>query len=180
MISFIVADLFTQAARAIFNTDLFSQTVRAMWSRSIFPDGLLCTYYGWPIYPGGQLYRFTLWLTYLPRRPGQNDYCQYVGRMRAPFCKFLILDYFIQDSMAPKEAKPKKAKKAWMDNLETLITKQTASISSLTDKLSTYMTQADTSDPPPAKRPKPSEDSSQPDKSDPPSKSEIRKRWWIR
>ena len=70
-----------------------------------------------------------------------------------------------------ESAKPKKAsrKKAWMENLETLITKQTASISSLTDKLSSYINDAD---PPLAKRPKPSEDSSQPDKSDPPSKSD--------
>ena len=75
--------------------------------------------------------------------------------------------------MASKnESKPKKAtrKKAWMETLESLITKQTASISSLTEKLSSYIN--DSSDPPLAKRPKPSEDSSQPDKSDPPSKSD--------
>ena len=76
--------------------------------------------------------------------------------------------------MASKSVpKPKKAtrKKAWMENLETLITKQTDSISSLTDKLSSYIN--DTSvDPPLAKRPKPSEDSSQPNKSDPPSTAE--------
>ena len=83
--------------------------------------------------------------------------------------------------MAPEKViKPKKAKKAWMDNLESLITKQTASISSLTDKLSSYMSQSNTSDPPPAKRPKPSEDSSQPNKSDPPktdSDDEFDKRY---
>ena len=141
---------------------------RAMWSRSIYPDGLLCTYHGRPIFPGNQLYRSHYGWPIYPGGRDQMTLSIYRQDEVPLFYKFLILVYFIQDSMAPeKVTKPKKAKKAWMDNLETLITKQTTSISSLTEKLSTYMSQSNTSDPPPAKRPKPSEDSSQPNKSDP-------------
>ena len=76
---------------------------RAMWSRSIFPDGLLCTYHGRPIFPGNQLYRSHYgWPIY----PGGRDQTMSICRQdETPlyFYKFVILGYFIQDSMATKK-----------------------------------------------------------------------------
>ena len=78
---------------------------RAMWSRSIFPDGLLCTYHGRPIFPGNQLYRSHYgWPIY----PGGRDQTMSLCRQdETPlpfiFYKFVILGYFIQDSTVTKK-----------------------------------------------------------------------------
>ena len=58
----------------------------------------------------------------------------------------------------------------WMGNIQNLITTQTSSISNLTDQISAYMAQNQTSKPPPAKRSKPTVVPSQPQKTRPPCK----------
>ena len=103
MISFIVADLFTQAAKDFLCTDLFSQTV-GQCEADLFSQTACYAHIMVDLFSQATSYTDHIMADLFTQAAGTRR-CHYVGRMKPPFIfyKFVILGYFIQDSMATKK-----------------------------------------------------------------------------